>query len=63
VFPEGGKAKEEIMSSSTKVFAVIGVIAVIGIGAYAINESQKSDAEKVGDSIEEAGEDIKDAVD
>ena len=51
------------MSSSTKVFAVIGVIAVIGIGAYAINESQKSDAEKVGDSIEEAGEDIKDAVD
>ncbi|MEE2691860.1 MAG: hypothetical protein VX640_10015 [Pseudomonadota bacterium] len=50
------------MGSSTKIFAVIGVAAVIGFGVYAINESRKSDAEKIGDSIEEVGEDIEDAV-
>lgn len=51
------------MSSGAKIFAVIGVVAVIGVGIYAINESQKSDVEKLGDSIEEVGEDIKDAID
>ncbi len=50
------------MSATAKAFAIIGVIAVIGIGVYILGESQKSDAEKFGDSIEEAGEDLKDAV-
>lgn len=50
------------MSSTTRVLALVGVVAIIGVGVYAINESGKSDVEKLGDSIEDVGEDIKDAV-
>ena len=48
--------------NSTKFLAAVGVIAVIAIGAYAINESRKSDAEKLGDSIEDAADDVGDAI-
>lgn len=48
--------------NSTKFLAAVGIVAIIAVGAYAINESRKSDAEKLGDSIEDAAEDIGDAV-
>lgn len=43
--------------------AAIGVIGLIGVAFYMFSESQKSGAEKLGDSLEEVGEDIADAVD
>ncbi|MEQ1930878.1 MAG: hypothetical protein ABL957_10135 [Parvularculaceae bacterium] len=48
--------------NSTKMLAAVGIVAIIGFGAYFISQSQKSDAEKLGDSIEEVGEEIEDAV-
>lgn len=48
---------------SKNILAAAGVIAIVVGGAYFINQSQKSDAEKLGDSLEEVGEDIADAVD
>lgn len=48
--------------NSTKFLAAVGVVAIIVIGAYAYNESRKSDAEKLGDSIEHAVDDVADAV-
>lgn len=49
--------------NSKNTLAIVGVAALIVAGIYFINESQKSDAEKLGDSLEEAGEDVADAVD
>lgn len=48
--------------NSTKFLAAVGVVAIIAIGAYAINESRKSDAEKLGDSLENAAEEVADAI-
>lgn len=45
------------------ILAAVGVIAIIFGGIYFINQSQKSDVEKLGDSLEEVGDDIADAVD
>ena len=50
------------MQSNT-ILAAVGVVAIVVVGAYLINQSQKSDAEKLGDRLEEVGEDIADAVD
>lgn len=48
---------------SKKILAAVGVAAIIFAGVYFINESQKSDVEKLGDSLEKVGHDISDAVD
>ncbi|MDZ7628340.1 MAG: hypothetical protein U5J99_08000 [Parvularculaceae bacterium] len=48
---------------SKNLLAAIGVVAIGVAVIYFINESQKSDAEKLGDSLEEMGDDIADAVD
>ncbi len=48
---------------SKSLLAAVGVVALIIAAVYFINQSQKSDAEKLGDSLEEVGEDIADAVD
>jgi hypothetical protein len=48
---------------SKSILAAVGVVAIIFAIVYFINDSQKSDAEKLGDSLEEVGEDIADAVD
>jgi len=48
--------------NSTNILATVGIVAIIAVGAYAINESRKSDSEKLGDSIENAAEDLGDAV-
>ena len=48
---------------SKSLLAAVGVVAIIIAGVYFINESQKSDVEKLGDSLEEVGEDVADAVD
>lgn len=45
------------------ILAAVGVVALVAAGIYFVNQSQKSDVEKLGDSLEEAGEDIADAVD
>lgn len=50
------------MNSTVKLLAIVGVVAVIGFGVYAINESGKSDAEKIGDRIEDVGEAVDDAI-
>jgi hypothetical protein len=55
--------RETSVNSMTRILAAIGVVALIGIAFYLFSESQKSDAEKLGDSIEEVGDDIADAVD
>lgn len=39
-----------------------GCVAVIIGGTYYINESNKSDTEKLGDSIENAADDVSDAI-
>jgi len=51
------------MMNSKNTLAIVGVAALILAGIYFVNESQKSDTEKLGDSLEEAGEDVADAVD
>jgi len=56
------KSRKYIMQSKS-IFAAVGVVAIIFAIVYFINDSQKSDAEKLGDSLEEVGEDIADAVD
>lgn len=48
--------------NSGKLLAVIGVVALVGLGVYAINESNESDADKVGDAIEDAADDVGDAA-
>lgn len=48
--------------NSTKMAAAVGVVAKIMIGATFVSESQKSSAEKLGDSLEEVPEDVTDAV-
>lgn len=48
--------------SSGKLLAVIGIVALVGVGVYAINESNESDADKVGDAIEDAADDVGDAA-
>jgi hypothetical protein len=48
--------------TSTKFLAAVGIVAIIAVGAYAINEGRKSDSEKLGDSIENAADDVSDAV-
>lgn len=48
--------------NSTKFLAAVGIVAIIAIGAYAINESRKSDTEKLGDSIEDAADEVGDAI-
>lgn len=49
--------------NSKNTLAIVGVAALVIAGIYFVNESQKSDVEKLGDSLEEAGEDVADAVD
>jgi hypothetical protein len=58
--------------SSNRILAIIGVIALIGVGIYAINESQNDDdvgdaieeaADEVGDAAEEVGDEVDDATD
>jgi uncharacterized protein (UPF0333 family) len=48
--------------NSTKFLAAVGVVAIIIAGVYFINESGKSDLDKLGDSIENAADDVADAV-
>ena len=48
--------------NSTKLLAAIGVVAIIAVSVYAINEGRKSDAEKLGDSIEDGADDVGDAI-
>lgn len=55
------KQRARIMQSKS-ILAAVGVIAIIFGGIYFINQSQKSDAEKLGDSLEKVGDDIADAV-
>ncbi len=57
------KAQDQIIMQSKSLLAAVGVVALIIAAVYFINQSQKSDAEKLGDSLEEVGEDIADAVD
>ena len=47
---------------SKSILAAVGVVAIIFAVVYFINESQKSDVEKLGDSLEKVGDDIADAV-
>lgn len=48
--------------NSTRFLAAVGVVAIVVIGAYAINEGRKSDTEKLGDSIEDAADEVGDAI-
>ncbi len=51
------------MPTSKNLLAIVGVVALVAGAIYFVNESQKSDIEKLGDSIENAGNDLADAVD
>ncbi len=48
---------------SKSILATVGIVALVLAAVYFFNESQKSDVEKLGDSLEEVGDDIADAVD
>ncbi len=48
--------------NSQKILAIVGVVAIIIGGIYFINESGKSDIEKLGDSLENAADDVADAI-
>lgn len=48
--------------NSKNILAVVGLVAIIILGIYFINESSKSDVEKFGDSLENAAEDVADAI-
>lgn len=51
------------MPPSKNLLSIVGVVALVAVAIYFINESQKSDIEKLGDSIERVGDDLADAVD
>lgn len=50
------------MNAIVKLLAIIGVVTLIGFGVYAINESGKSDAERIGDRIEDVEEAVDEAI-
>jgi hypothetical protein len=50
------------MTRNQGTVAAIGAGALVVIAVLLFNESQKSDVEKLGDSIENAGDDVADAV-
>ncbi|WP_165793719.1 hypothetical protein [Hyphococcus luteus] len=49
-------------TKTQKILMIAGFVAVIIGGTYYINESSKSDTEKLGDSIENAADDVSDAI-
>lgn len=50
------------MNESTKRIALIGAGIAIAVVAYLIYQEQRSPAQKIGDAMEEAADDIADAV-
>lgn len=47
---------------NNRTLLIIIAVGVLAIGAYLIHEENESPAEKVGESIEEMGDSIKDAT-